>query len=81
MLAGCATAVLRGVSHVQPITGERADEIAQECPGLFEVQGEGESREAKANLAREHPKLLEKVLLIGLTLCTCMLEWMIACLR
>lgn len=53
------------VSHVQPIKGERADEIAHECPGLFEVKGEGESREAKANSAREHPKLLEKVLLVS----------------
>lgn len=67
--------MLRGVSHVQPITGERADEIAQECPGLFEVKGEGDSREAKANSAREHPKLIEKVLLICLILCTCMLAW------
>ena len=53
------------MSHVQPITAERADEIAQECPGLFEVEGEGESREAKVNSAREHPKLLEKVLLVS----------------
>ena len=66
--------MLRGVSRVQPITGERADEIAQECPGLFEVEGNGESREAKVNSARDHPKLIEKVLLIGLTLYTCMLE-------
>lgn len=51
--------------HVQPITGERADEIAQECPGLFEVKGKGKSREAKPNSAREHPKLIEKVLLVA----------------
>ena len=66
---------------MQPITGERADEIAQECPGLFEVQGEGKSRKAKANSAREHPKLIEKVLLICLALCTCILEWMVACMQ
>lgn len=41
--------------------GERADAIAQECPGLFEVEGKGKGRKAKANSAREHPKLLEKV--------------------
>ena len=61
---------------MQPIEGERADEIAQECPGLFEVEGKGKTRKAKANSAREHPKLLEKVLLFGLTSCTCMLKWM-----
>ena len=49
------------VSHVQPITEERADEIALECPGLFEVKGKGKSREAKANSAREYPNLVEKV--------------------
>ena len=76
-----AIAMLRGVSHVQPITGERADEIVQECPGLFEVKGKGESREAKVNPARQHPKLIEKVLLIGLTLCTCILEYMITSLQ
>lgn len=46
---------------MQPIMGERADAIAQECPGLFEVEGKGKGRKAKANSAREHPKLLEKV--------------------
>ena len=54
------------MSHVQPITGERADEIARECPGLFEVKGKGKSREAKANPAREYPELTEKVLLLDL---------------
>ena len=70
--------MLRDVSHVQPITGERADEIAQECPGLFEVKGKGKSREAKVNSAREHPKLIEKVLVI---VCSCILEWMVASLQ
>ena len=46
---------------VQAITGEQAEAIAQECPGLFEVVGAGKSKKAKANPAREHVQLLEKV--------------------
>lgn len=61
----CSSCAVTFVVHVQPITGDRADEIAQECPGLFEVKGKGKSREAKANSAREHPKLIEKVLLVA----------------
>ena len=46
---------------MQPITGEQADAIARECPGLFEVMGSGKKKKAKANPAREHVQLLEKV--------------------
>lgn len=60
------------VLHVQPMTGERADELSQECPGLIEVVGKGKRREAKVTSARQHPKLLEKVLLSWFTLCICM---------
>lgn len=59
-----AATVLKGGWCMQPIMGERADAIAQECPGLFQVEGKGKSRKAKVNSAREHPKLLEKVWLI-----------------
>lgn len=44
----------------KPITGEQADAIARECPGLFEVVGSGKKKKAKANPAREHVQLLEK---------------------
>ena len=47
----------------QPITGESADAIAKECPGLFEVEGKGRHKKASVNPAREHTQLLEKVLL------------------
>lgn len=53
--------LLPEVVILKPITRETADAIAQECPGLFEVEGKGKSRKAKVNSAREHPKLLEKV--------------------
>lgn len=53
--------LLPEVVITKPIMGERADAIAQECPGLFQVEGKGKSRKAKVNSAREHPKLLEKV--------------------
>ena len=46
---------------MQPIVGNNADEIAKECPGLFEVQGSGKSRQAKVKAARDYPQLLEKV--------------------
>lgn len=58
---------------VQPITRETADAIAQECPGLFEVEGKGKSRKAKVNSAREHPKLLEKV---QHSLPACIISWL-----
>ncbi len=47
---------------MQPITGENAEAIAKECPGLFEVEGKGQSRKATVKPAREHTQLLEKVL-------------------
>ncbi len=53
-----------GVCDVlQPITGESADAIAKECPGLFEVEGKGRNKKASVKPAREHTRLLEKVLL------------------
>lgn len=50
-----------GFPVVQPITGANADEIVKECPGLFQIQGSGKSKQAKVNAARDHPDLLEKV--------------------
>ncbi len=40
-----------------------ADAIAKECPGLFEVEGKGRNKKASVKPAREHTRMLEKVLL------------------
>lgn len=61
MSHSCAEGCL---SSVQPITGERADELAQEFLDLFEVKGKGKRRGAKVTSARQHPELLEKVLFL-----------------
>ncbi len=39
-----------------------ADAIAKECPGLFEVEGKGRNKKASVKPAREHTRMLEKVL-------------------
>ena len=59
---------------VQPITGQHADAIAAECPGLFEVEGKGKSKKAKVNPAREHVQLLEKVYSIPHIICCSQLD-------
>lgn len=48
---------------LQPITGASAEEIVEECPGLFEIEmkGKSKSKQAKVNAARDYPHLLEKV--------------------
>lgn len=45
----------------QEVTGDDAQYLAKEFPGLFVVDGEGESCQAKVTKARKHEKLLEKV--------------------
>ena len=49
------------LAMLQPITGASADQIVEECPGLFKLEGKGKSKQAKVNAARDHPQLLEKV--------------------
>ena len=66
------------VEILSPVTGDKADELAAACPGLFSVQGSGAARTAVAGDARAHELLLEKVLtrvahtlLLRLLVCTC----------
>ena len=49
------------VELLSPVTGEKADELASTCPGLFTVEGSGPGRRAAAGDARAHEQQLEKV--------------------
>ncbi|GAB4819550.1 hypothetical protein N2152v2_006967 [Parachlorella kessleri] len=46
---------------LQPVTGDLADELAAECPGLFQVVERGGSRAVMVADPRQHWKQLEKV--------------------
>lgn len=69
---------------LQPISGQSADVIVKECPGLFEIEGSGKSRQAKVNAAREHTQLLEKVCAVHKVPCCLLLnevhELLLGCL-
>jgi hypothetical protein len=53
------------VELLSPVTGDKADELAGACPGLFTVEGSGPGRRAVAGDARAHELQLEKV--VGLS--------------